>query len=1173
MFLKQLEITGFKSFPDKIKLDFPAGITAVVGPNGSGKSNIGDAVRWVMGEQSARNLRGAKMDDIIFAGTQHRNPKGYAEVSMLIDNSNSLLPLDFNEITVTRRLYRSGESEYRINGVACRMKDIHRLFMDTGVGREGYSIIGQGKVDEILSTKSEDRRHLFEEAAGIVKYKSRRHEAFLKLESERKNLERVDDLIEELSTQIEPLSEQAEVAKVYFDLRDQYKIIHVNLFLREVAAAEEQNRKSKEQLVNISKQREEEEAKLAAVKVKVAALREQEEEVEEAYKEANRRIIQQVKDIEQAEGDLRMVDRIAKEVEARKASLVQKESDLKKEESSGVKIEDQLKQAQAELEKQESDYGALEVVLRKQESASEEYQQEIVDHSKQASAKWVEIKQQESNIVTLQEQLEVIDTDELSLALEVQQERHESLTDALEVFVEKETEFTQDLAEAETDYTDLVAEEEALRTNITAVQNELNELSSRHKLLSEMERDYEGYYASVKAVLQRKDRDSVFGKGIHGTAGELISVPQAYETAISVALGGAAQNILTSTEDDAQRAIAFLKSTKAGRATFLPISAMKARNVSHEMDKLLAEPGVIGIASSLVSFDSTYEPVFGYLLGNIFVVENLQRAIELSKKYRQSFRMVTLEGDFISQGGAITGGSQSGNSTNLLSRSRQITELDEEIAVLKQKSKELEGEQKALYAMRQSAENEVANLQRSLQALAIEKNNSQNQLDNCNSKLQEIQKSINDAEAEAEQLSQRLEDTKQNLVKLKDEWEQENQTVEQIQQDQAGNRQLQEDNRKLREEALTQLRNCTVQVSSLTQSLETSKERADKIIEEQDEIKKEIAGLEAELAGLSNFSENPEEAHKAIDALKSQLEELQSGLATIEENSGKIREAIVKAEEGTQEYNETLNRLSRESDRLETRAEHAEEENRRLHNEIWDTYSLTFQSAQEFWEDKFTSSGLREDEKRLKSEIAELGEVNVGAIEAYRMLKERHDFLAGQRDDIIGAEEQLKEVIQELTEHMEQQFDVQFSIIAKHFNDVFREMFGGGQASLALSDPSRVLESGIEITAQPPGKKLQTLSLLSGGERALTAIALLFGILRMKPSPFCVLDEIEAALDDANVNRFAKFLRTYAGNTQFIVITHRKGTMEMADTLYGVTMQEMGVSAMVSVDFSEGELT
>jgi len=1170
MFLKQLELAGFKSFPDKIRLKFPAGITAVVGPNGSGKSNIGDAIRWVMGEQSARSLRGAKMDDVIFAGTQHRNPKSYAEVSMLIDNSAGLLALDFNEVSVTRRLYRSGESEYRINGVQCRMKDIHRLFMDTGVGREGYSIIGQGKVDEILSTKSEDRRHLFEEAAGIVKYKARRHEAFLKLESERKNLERVEDLIEELATQIEPLASQAETAKIYFDLRDQYKIVHVNLFLHEVVSTEAQEKKSQELLQNLFNQQTEEKAKFEDLKIHIESLKSQETEIDEAYKEANRLIIQKVQEIERAESNLRLMDRVQEDIETQKSSLVQKDAELEKEKSLTFKIENQFKKAEDDLQEQETAYATLEVALRKQESASEDFQQEIVDHARQASTKWAEIKQLETNIETWKNQLQKIDNQDISDAIERQAERKDDLLDIQKQHEETEAEHNTDLEEAEENFASLLAEEEVLRKNISTLQQELSNSNSHHKVLSDMDRDYEGYSGSVKSVLKRKDRDSVFGKGIHGTAGELLSMPQKYETAISVALGGSAQNVITSTEEDAQRAIAFLKETKGGRVTFLPISAIKKRGRGPEMEKLLSEVGVIGIANDLVSFDSTYETIFAHLLGNVFVVENLNRAIELSKKYRQAFRMVTLEGDFLSPGGAISGGSRQNEHTNLLGRSRQITELNEKIAELKQKVKEAEDEQKALNAMRQSADNEIANIKRNIQALAIEKNNNQNLLLNCNLKLQELQKSASDIEHEEKELSTQLEQAQLNLETLQKEWEVENQAVEQIQQNQAGNKQQQEENRKLREDFLSKIRDCTAKLSGLSQSLQTSNENTEKIIAEQNDIKSKITELETEVAELSNFADNPSEARKAIENMRVELEERQVSLLSIEENNLKLRKEIAKTDESSQEHMEVMNRLRREADRLETRIEQLQIENRRLYDEIWDAYSLTYQSAQEFREEGSNLSTLKESEKHLKSELAALGEVNVGAIEAYRLLRERHDFLTNQRDDILGAEAQLNEVIEELTENMEQQFKIQFTRIAKHFNEVFQEMFGGGQASLTMSDPSRILESGIEITAQPPGKNLQTLSLLSGGERALTAIALLFGILRMKPSPFCVLDEIEAALDDANVNRFANFLKTYAGNTQFIVITHRKGTMEVADTLYGVTMQEMGISAMVSVDFSEG---
>ena len=978
MFLKRLEIAGFKSFPDKVKLDFPAGITAVVGPNGSGKSNIADAVRWVMGEQSVKTLRGAKMEDVIFAGTQHRKPLGYAEVHMHLDNTVNLLPIEFSEVKVTRRVYRSGESEYRINGSQCRMKDVHRLFMDTGVGKEGYSIIGQGKVDEILSTRSEDRRHLFEEAAGIVKYKSRRHEAFLKLEREKQNLARVEDLIEELSAQLEPLAQQAEQARIYLDLRERYKTLHINVFLEGAAETEKQVQKYKENLGNILSQSKDKEQQIADVQEALECLKREESEAEEKYKESNRLIIQQVRAIEQAESKLKLrsakqeynqanVDRINKDLEKYSVAIAQKEAEQKQEEAACAELQKELTVASQVLQEKEAAYAKVESDLQKAQS----------------------------------------------------------------------------------------------------VRQELHTAISQHKLLVEMERDHEGYYASVKAVLRKKNADTAFGKGIFGTAGELVSVPEIYETAISVTLAGAAQNIVCATQEDAKRAIGYLKSAKAGRATFLPVSAMKARTVTSEMEKLQNEPGVIGIASSLISFDPMYSPVFGYLLGNVFVVETLTRAIELSKKYRQVYRLVTLEGDLISPGGAMSGGSQNRQSTGIFGRSRQIKELEERISHL-----------------------------------------------------------------------------------------------------QAQSDKQQADGQQLREEARAQLTNHMVNISNLRQLLQTAHDNIDRIKREAQAIKKDKSALESELTALSEGSSYSEQdAEDEIKIMQSDLEKLQKELSATEDNITRLKEAANRAEAEYRETMEALARLNRESARLEARHEQTEAENRRLHNEIWDTYGLTYQGALEFRNPELKGSALRQEERRIKFQIADLGAVNVGAIEAYQAIRQRHDFLSAQRDDIQQAEGQLQEIIQELTEQMEQQFIVQFKLIAKHFNDVFQEMFGGGKADLKMSDPDNVLESGIEITAQPPGKNLQSLSLLSGGERALTAIALLFGILRMKPSPFCILDEIEASLDDANVVRFAKFLKGHAGDTQFIVITHRKGTMECADTLYGVTMQELGISKMVSVDF------
>lgn len=1180
MFLKRLEIAGFKSFPDKIKLDFPAGITAVVGPNGSGKSNIGDAIRWVMGEQSVKSLRGAKMEDVIFAGTQHRKPLGYAEVHMLIDNEEGLLPIAFNEVTVTRRVYRSGESEYLINGAGCRMKDVHRLFMDTGVGREGYSIIGQGRVDEILSTRSEDRRHLFEEAAGIVKYKTRRHEAFLKLGAEKENLARAKDLIDELSLQMEPLAEQAEQAKIYLNLREQYKTLHINLFLEEVHDLDEQKEKIKNSLAVVSQQSEDEKKKLEHNQKHLTELKEEEAIADSNYKEANRQIIRQVRLIEQTESDLKLAEaqqqynnanikRITDELQKQENAINQKEEEKKKEEIDCKNLQENILSAQGLLREKEAIYDALEASLSEQESIYENYQKEIMAHSQKVSAKWAELQQQEATVKTLEANQKRLNEAKITVDMDGYKSKQQELADALASHAQKEKELTQEIDNYSQAHSQLIEKGAALRNKIQSTQQEHHAAVSRHKLLSEMARDYGGYYASVKSVLKKKDTDSIFGKGIFGTAGDLITIPQSYEHALSVALGASSQNIITATEADAQRAITYLKSSKAGRATFLPISAMKARIITSEMDKLLIEPGVIGLAGKLISFDPIYAPVFGYLLGNVFVVEHLNRAIALSKKYRQSYRLVTLEGDLISPGGAMTGGSQGRQSTELLGRNREINELADKVSTYKSQINYLEQEQQTHITKEKEIEQQLANLRQKFQTIAIEKNNCQNLVYNNESGIKHLQQQLSALEQEKNQVITNLNQSRQRIIELQGECIRENQAIKNIQKSQEDHRQQQIDNRKLREDAMALLTEHKIQLSKLTQSLQTTQFGISRIVDELDSLKKEEVSLKTELDKLSESSSyNSELAQKRLEDLRAELEKQQTNLSDIEERISQIKSVTAKLEAEHKDNMEVLSRLNRESDRLESRFEQIETESRRLHNEIWDSYSLTFQSAQDFRNSEYTGAALRREEKRLKTEITSLGNVNVGAIEAYQVLRQRHDFLTSQRDDILEAEAQLQELIRELTEQMEQQFIVQFKLIAKNFNDVFQEMFGGGKAGLVMSDPDHVLESGIEITAQPPGKNLQSMSLLSGGERALTAIALLFGILRMKPSPFCILDEIEASLDDANVNRFAEFLKVYAGDTQFIVITHRKGTMECADTLYGVTMQEMGISKMVSVNFS-----
>ncbi|MCL1988534.1 MAG: chromosome segregation protein SMC [Firmicutes bacterium] len=1054
MFLKNLEIVGFKSFPDKIKLDFPSGITAVVGPNGSGKSNIADAVRWVMGEQSAKSLRGAKMDDVIFAGTEHRRPLGYAEVNMLIDNAQNALPIPFTEVKITRRVYRSGESEYLINGAFCRMKDVRQLFMDTGVGREGYSIIGQGRVDEILSSKSEDRRHLFEEAAGIVKYKTRRQETFSKLDTERQNLERVNDLIQEISAQIQPLEQQAKQAKKYLDLRDKYKIVHINLFLQEVEKTEQEQQKLKTNLETITTQSQTEENRLTEIQQKIETLRTQQESSETSYKNLNRNIILQVQAIEKAESNLKLSERITNEISQRTEQIAQKQLELQAEEDNHQKLQKAEQAAQTYVSEKEKSYEELGENLKKLENELENEQKEYY------SQKENEIQKN-------------INANSLAIA-----------------------KFAQN--------------SEELKVKTFAMDRKINEATSRQKILLEMERAHEGYFSSVKAVMQQKYQNKEFGTGIIGTAGELITVPQKYETAISVALGSATQNILTNTPKEASRAIAFLKSSGAGRATFLPVSEMKARNVTQEMQQLLQEPNIIGLADKLISFDSRYSPVFGYLLGNVFIVENLSAATKLAQKYRQSYRLVTLEGDVISPGGSMTGGSQNKQSVGLLGRNRQIEELKLEISALQQEGAKLKKVQSENETAKQKAEQQISQLKQDLQAITLEK-------------LQKTQESY---------------------------------------------KKHQEKSQKIQQKTITELTDSKINLNQISQSLKTSVETLRRITTELTELQSQKASLQLELADFSNVKKPEETQQEQLNNLREQLADQQQQQTAFETDIQDLRKALIKAETERDEQTEILARLSKESALLEARQENMSTESNRLYDEIWNTYDLTYQSALEFRDPQYSVTTLRREEKQLKSQMNELGTINIGAIEAFSALEERYIFLKTQRDDILTAEKQLRQIIRQLTEQMEEQFATKFSDIAKHFNDVFIEMFGGGKATLTMTNPENVLESGIEITVHPPGKKVQNLSLLSGGERALTAIALLFGILRMKPSPFCILDEIEAALDDANVARFAHFLQGYGNNTQFIVITHRKGTMEAADTLYGVTMQELGISKMISVNFS-----
>ena len=1183
MYLKRIDLQGFKSFPEKIRLEFNRGITAVVGPNGSGKSNIADAVRWVLGEQSAKSLRGAKMEDIIFAGTANRRPLGFAEVVLIIDNSDARLPIGFSEISITRRVYRSGESEYLINGTMCRLKDIHEMFMDTGIGKEGYSIIGQGRIEEILSTRSEDRRVLFEEAAGIVKYKNRKRETEQKLERERLNLLRVSDIIAELESQLGPLCEHSEVAKRYLSLKERLKVVQVNIFLLDAGQSQGELAMLDENICALAEQILKEQSESESILLHIAELKQKHDTFVSELKYHEARSTEARVESESREGDMRLaeeqirnitsdIERIHSETEEEKAKLRGLNESYANEHAKQVEIEQQFVQVELALHERQEAYEEVNRRMNEQEQQIGGFNAQIIDGMKEISDMRAEELKTKASYERLQEIKEELNekreigcgkANENLIKLRLIEE---SLIAVEEISVKAEASISLLLSESSecNDKLALVSEE------LKKLYKNYNESKSRHKLLTEMQSGYEGYQRSVKSVLLRKG--STGFEGICGSVAELLDVDGKYETAIEVALGGSAQNIITKTEDDAVAAIEYLKVNREGRATFQPLTAVKGRGLDAERGRLLAERGVCGIAKELISYDKAYENVFSSLLGKVLVVDDIYNSVSLARKYNHTYKIVTLEGEVLSPGGAISGGS-SNKTVNLFGRSRELKELKRLISILELDKRKKETQTASLNQQLETIKEQIDEKRGILQNTALEQATLKQTADQISEHLQTLKQQESEFAAKDAELMERILSTNKEIRGYESAIAVIERKVAELheQRDIFQNNIMNE--KEEQEEGIRELMNAKAKLSALEQKKNAAGENMERLEREGSETQDSIDKHNADMAMRCERKRASEsrlvQTRQKIVKLKEKQIIIDEALMRLRDKMVEKSDEIAQLEQSEREKITLLADLNAEHVRLEMKKEQTVENSRRLYDEMWEEYTLTYQAALGYERLGLTQTQLARDERSIKAEIQSLGDVNVGAIEEYRAVKERYEFLRAQRDDIVTAEDKLMGIIAELTKQMEQQFTEQFRSISENFTYVFREMFGGGTAYLKLQDEGNVLETGIDIIAQPPGKVLQSMSLLSGGERALTATALLFGILRMKPSPFCILDEVEAALDDSNVIRYADYLKNFSDETQFILVTHRKGTMEAADVLYGVTMQEQGVSKLVSVKLTE----
>lgn len=1184
MYLKSIEVHGFKSFANKIVFEFHDGITGIVGPNGSGKSNVGDAVRWVLGEQSAKQLRGAKMEDVIFSGTEQRKSMGYAYVAITLDNSDHKLPTSYEEVTIARRVFRSGESEYLMNGVTCRLRDIQDLFLDTGIGKEGYSIIGQGQIDKILSGKPEERRELFDEAAGIAKFKKRKVQAEKNLEVERQNLCRITDILSEIEKQIIPLEKQSETAKKYLDLREELKTLDVNMFLIEY-------HNMKQSITSLEEKLKAADSDLEQIKREYANTKKEYEQLEKKLEQLNNQVESQRVQLEeikitkeQLEGKINV---LKEQIIAAKQNSEHYQVRLKvvftqleeKEQKLKEQLEQQSKLEQQRIEKNETVQQADQFVQHSQQQMMqirqqvEQYNKEVYDILNET----VKIKTQLQHFETMLEQIGIqkaalnqrivkIKSDEADF----QEKREENETTKKELNIQLKTTKEEELA-VQNFISDQNTQLHQLQNDLETQQANYHKEYSRLESLRNMTERYEGYGISIKRVMEQKKED---GK-IIGVVADIIKVKKDYETAIEISLGGSIQNIVTDKEETAKQLISYLKKHQYGRATFLPLTSVRGRTIP-ESEAILKEKEVIGLASTLVTVEERFQELANSLLGRIVVIDTIEHAIQIAKKYHYSYRIVTLEGELLNPGGSLSGGAYR-NSSNLLSRRREITELEHKIRVLQDN---IQDKKITLEQVRKDRETKRAKLEevkQTLQQLYVLQNTVQLTSKQIKAEELELKEEQQKIQKEHVELEKKREELKESITKLQEDIK-ENEKLEQVKQKQViqFTNQIEQEQKQV-EQAQQKYSEQKLSLASVEQSMEFIKENINRIRLEIEQLQAEQQNLQE---GKRTSKEQILQKEKEIEQTKEEMNqyEMQAQEQTkLIEKAGEEQAEISQRHKEClfqrEEFSSKMNQLDKEIFRFTSQKEKVEEQLEKLLNYMWEEYELTYNKAYERkTETDLTYQQLKEKIGQLRNKIKVLGNVNVNAISDYKELKERYELLKTQHDDVVDAEKVLLGIIEELDIEMRKQFQEKFLQIKEQFDLVFKELFGGGRGTLELTEEEDILEAGIRIIAQPPGKKLQNMMQLSGGEKALAAISLLFAIQNLKPSPFCLLDEIEAALDDSNVGRYAKYLHKLTEHTQFIIITHRRGTMAAADVLYGITMQEKGVSTLVSVNLIENEL-
>ena len=1186
MFLKSIEVQGFKSFANKMVFEFHKGITGIVGPNGSGKSNVADAVRWVLGEQSAKQLRGSRMEDVIFSGTESRKPLGFAYVAITLDNSDHQLAVEYDTVTVSRRVYRSGESEYKINGHNCRLKDVQELFFDTGIGKEGYSIIGQGQIDKILSGKPEERRELFDEAAGIVKYKRRKALTEKNLAEEQQNLSRVRDILYELEKQVGPLAKQSETARIYLKHRDTLKQYDANMYLMSFYQLKKDSADIDDKIDIVSTQLKDSQENFEKIKsayAEMEALMEQyDQKIAEDQEVCNQQALEKqrlegtrnvfVSKLEGIAGKEEQFDML---IEDAQKSLGEKQQLLEDNKKELETLEEELKHLEQHKNSSEEELHAMSGMVTSLKERIDSQNSDIIEFLNETA----NIKGRMQRYETMQEQTQIrqSELDQKLIALQSEESSEGELVEAFKkeaqgVAIELER-IQAEQAACKKRAAKISDDLMKCRDAFNAAEKSFHEESARYQTLKNITERYDGYGVSIRKIMERKNDY----KGIIGVVADIIHVSKEYEIAIETALGGSISNIVTDDEQTAKNMIRFLKTNRFGRATFLPLTSIRGRRANNA-DRICSEAGVIGLASDLIEVERQFDNLADYLLGRVFIVDHIDNALALAKKYRYSLRIVTLEGESLNPGGSLSGGAYK-NTGNLLGRHREMEELQKHVESLRKEGASLKQQINQLQSDKESNKAAIEKNTAEESKLTLQQNTVRLRLKQVDESRGEHAKSIQDISRETAQIKaqqEQIRQFKQQLAQQLTELETKKKNAEALTASLTA---------KL-EEISEQERNFNNQTADMRIHYANQVQKKAFIRKSIEQNRSESQHLQEK---LTDYHEQKAAFGKEKTEIREQIEKTDTQIAAVMEKMTESQSILQqKTDERSQyaaehksffakreELSETISRLDREQFRLGSQKEKLEENRSQLSSYMWEEYGLTYQTARELSDDELQTlplSKLKKMTSDIKGEIKALGNVNVNAIEEYKAVAERYETMKTQHDDMVEAEGKLAGIIEDLNISMQKQFQEKFMQIRKEFDRIFKLLFGGGKGTLELADPENLLETGVIITAQPPGKKLQNMMQLSGGEKALTAIALLFAIQSLKPSPFCLLDEIEAALDDANVKRFAEYLHNLTKDTQFIVITHRRGTMNTADVLYGITMQEKGVSTLVSVNLIENEL-